>query len=172
MDMEKYLDINTFYEKNLGEEREPNQGDIFIPYQEPSREIIGIIMATNTCDILYNKAKYIVYLPIYRPSFLVKSDPKIKKKLKSAIQLNHSYLFFLPPHQLIDKEFGGLIYYQDIRSMKNSIFFSKYTYPQLTLKHPFIDRLCSKIANFFNRIPIVHPKDKEVENWIKNTFRD
>lgn len=168
--MEKYLDVNTFYETNLGEKRELTQGDIFIPYQEPSKEIIGIIMITNTCDIQYNKAKYIIYLPIYKASFLVKSNPKIKKRLKSSIQLNHSYLFFLPPHQLIDKEFGGLIYYQDIRSMKISIFFSKYIYPQLTLKHPFIDRLCSKIAYFFNRIPIDHPEDKEVKDWIKKTF--
>jgi len=47
-------------------------------------------------------------------------------------------------------------------------FYKKNPKPTLRLKRPFIDRLCSKIAYFFNRIPIDHPNKEKLENWIGN----
>ncbi len=179
MKIEEYLNTETFYETKIEYDRDPTQGDIMIPYKGEiyegpaekliGKNILGIIIVTNACDIENNSAKYIVYVPIYKAEKINKAIEENKlDSWKRIIKLNHPYLYYIPPHPRIDPDFGGVIYYQNIRSEKKSFFLKKYPNPTLTLKRPYIDRLCLKIAWFFNRIPINHPEDNEIENWIKN----
>lgn len=43
--------------------------------------------------------------------------------------------------------------------------------PAIRLKSPYIDRLCSKVASLFNRIPINHPKDDEIQIWLDEKIK-
>ena len=177
MDLENYLDPSTFYEEEIRPDRKPTQGDIIIPfkglYEGPDvkligKKIIGIILLTNKCDIDQNRAKYVTYAPIYKASQIVNAlNRDLTLKWRKIITENDDSFFFIPPHTKIDVNFGGVILYQDIRSEHKSVFFEKYTKPTLSLKRPYIDRLCSKIANLFNRIPIDHPEDNEIYEWIE-----
>lgn len=181
MDLENYFDPSTFYEDEVRPNRKPTQGDIIIPfkglYEGPDikligKRIIGIILLTNICDIENNRAKYITFAPIYRASEIINAiNKELKKKWRRIITENDDSFFFIPPHEEIDINFGGVILYQDIRSEIKSMFFEKYPTPTLTLKRPYIDRLCSKIANLFSRIPIDHPEDDEVFNWIEECIK-
>jgi len=177
MDLEDYFNPLTFYESEIKPDRKPTQGDIIIPfkglYEGPEekligKKIVGIILLTNKCDIENKRAKYFTFAPVYKANRIVSaSNINLIKNWRKIIKENHEYLFFIPPHAEIDSNFGGVIYYQDIRSEKKEIFYEKYPKPTLTLKRPYIDRLCSRIANFFSRIPIVHPEDNEINFWIE-----
>ncbi|MGQ4873363.1 MAG: hypothetical protein ACP6IY_04735 [Promethearchaeia archaeon] len=171
INIDRYLNKENFYEE-IDFERRPTQGDIIIPYRPLLKEykgknIIGIIIITNSCDIEHNVVKYIAYVPIYRASDMINfSNKKDLKNFKKIIQQNHKSFFYLPPHPIIDDKIGGLIYFENILSEKIDLFYKKYPKPSLKLKRPFIDRLCLKIANFFNRILINHPTDADIQNWI------
>lgn len=177
MDLKEYFNCFNFYEPYIKPKRKPSQGDIILPYIDIykgpeekliGKNIIGIIVITNQCDIEQNKAKYISFNPIYKANQIINADSNTKKKKWiKIVKLNHEYLFFIPPHPEIDSYFGGVIFYQDIRSEIKESFFERYPRPTLTLKRPYIDRLCSKISFFFNRIPIDQPEDNEIYDWIE-----
>ncbi len=182
MDLKEYLNCFNFYEPYVRPKRNPSQGDIIIPYKGlykgpeeklVGKNIIGIIVLTNKCDIEQNRAKYISFSPIYKANQISKATGQKKKKnWIKIIKQNHEYLFFIPPHPEIDPYFGGIIFYQDVRSEIKKSFFERYPIPTLTLKRPYIDRLCSKIAFFFNRIPIEQPEDEEIYNWIEGNIQE
>lgn len=177
MDLKEYFDFFTFYEPCIRPKRKPSQGDIILPYKDVykgpeekliGKSIIGIIVITNKCDIEQKKAKYISYNPIYKAELIVKATSiKKRNELVRIIKQNLGYYYFIPPHPEIDPYLGGIIYCQDIRSEITESFFERYPRPTLTLRRPYIDQLCSKIAYFFNRIPIDHPKDNEIHDWIE-----
>lgn len=178
MELKDYIESSTFYGPNIKPDRKPTQGDIIIPYKGlykgpeeklVGKNIIGIILLTNKCDIEHNRAKYITFCPIYKASKIVgATNRRSKDYWKKIIKENHDFLFFIPPHPEIDPHFGGVIFYQDIRSEIRDSFYEKYPRPTLTLKRPYIDRLCSRIANFFNRIPINLPNDDQILCWIED----
>ncbi len=43
--------------------------------------------------------------------------------------------------------------------------------PTIKLKSLYIDRLCSKVAGLFNRIPINHPQNEEVQTWLIESIK-
>jgi hypothetical protein len=170
MEIYKYLHKDNFY-KSITSVRKPTQGDIIIPYKGVLdliwKKIKGVIIITNECDIEQKRAKYITFLPIYKiTSFYKNFSSGDIKSLKKIIKLNHSQFFFLPPHEDIDPFLGGVISFQNIQSEKIDKFYQKNPTSKLSLKRPYLDRLCLKVSHFFNRIPINHPKTKEIEDWI------
>lgn len=42
----------------------------------------------------------------------------------------------------------------------------------LRLKGPYIDRLCSKVAVLFNRIPIDHPVEYDIKTWLSKKLSE
>ncbi|MHA1336509.1 MAG: hypothetical protein ACTSPW_12285 [Promethearchaeota archaeon] len=172
--MEEYFKSENFYEE-INNNRFPSRGDIVIPYKSASgriSEMIGVIIITNDCDILNGYAKYITFLPIYKVRDYINENlnkKKIKKWYK-IITLNHKYLFFLPPHPKLDTDLGCVINFQDIRTQDINYFHKFNKVPTIKLKSPFIDRLCLKVAYLFNRIPIIHPNEDEIQEWLETNL--
>jgi len=176
IDVEEYLNSENFYEENLESTDKLTQGDIIIPYQSLinkeeyiGKNIIGVIIITNQCDIETGKANYVTFDPIYRTTALLSlTTKKEREEFKKVISQDHRIFFYLPPHPSIVENLGGVVYFENIRSERLDIFLTKNQQPILRLKRPLIDRLCSKIAYFFNRIPIQTPKKNKLEEWIKD----
>ncbi len=174
IEIDEYFKKGNFYEE-IVKEVSFNQGDIILPYQHlietdeyKGKEIIGIIIVTNQCDIEQGQAKYISYVPIYRTTFFIElSTNDDRDTFKTIIKQNHRTLFYLPPHPYVNDNLGGIIHFENIMTKKKELFYKKYPSPKLRLKRPFIDRLCSKIAFFFNRIPVTHPVDDKIGQWIE-----
>ena len=89
MDLKEYLNCFNFYEPYVRPKRNPSQGDIIIPYKGlykgpeeklVGKNIIGIIVLTNKCDIEQNRAKYISFSPIYKANQISKATGQKKKK--------------------------------------------------------------------------------------------
>lgn len=172
MNIDEYIKMDTFYEEVQDTSIQPLRGDIIIPFKSASSKIsrrVGVIIITNECDILNGNAKYIVFLPIYKVIDNIKKNLNKNEYNKwfRIISLNHKNLFFLPPHPLIDEFIGGVINFQDIHTLDINYFNEMNPKPTIRLKSPYIDRLCSKVAGLFNRIPINHPEDDEIQRWLK-----
>ena len=89
MDINEYLHCFNFYEPYIRPIRNPTQGDIITPYKGilsstedklVGKEIIGIIVITNKCDIEQKKAKYISYNPVYKANKIQDATSSDKKK--------------------------------------------------------------------------------------------
>jgi len=171
--MENYVKEENFYEKVESKKRHPARGDIVIPYDTASgklSDMLGVIVITNDCDIINGNAKYLIFLPIYKAKkyFSNSLNKEERKKWYRIITLNHKNLFFLPPHSEIDDDFGGVINFQDIRTQDIEYFNELNPEPKIKLKSPYIDRLCLKVAYLFNRVPINHPNNEEIQKWLED----
>ncbi len=174
IDIAQYIKAENFYEEILDPNDNPTQGDIIIPYQSlidkeeyKGVNILGVIIITNQCDIEQKRARFITFTPIYRVSYFLKlTTVEEREKFKNVIKQNHRTLFYLAPHPSLDDKIGGVVYFENIRSENLKTFYIKNPKPKLRLRRPFIDRLCSKIAFFFNRVPINHPSDDKIDYWI------
>ncbi|MFW9876429.1 MAG: hypothetical protein ACFFG0_25320 [Candidatus Thorarchaeota archaeon] len=91
-----------------------------------------------------------------------------RKTFREIIKQNHPRFFYLPPHPYIDDKLGGLIYKENVMTEKRNGFKETQANPKIRLKSPFIDSLCSNVANIFNRIPMLQPEDSEIDKWIEN----
>ncbi len=174
IDLQTYLNKENYYCKTKTDSV-LHQGDIIIPFNNirnvegfKGKKIIGIIIITNQCDLEQNKAKFLTFIPIYRVLGMINfGNNEERNSFKEIVKQNHLRFFYLPPHPYIDDKLGGLIYKENIMTEKREGFKETQVSPKIRLKSPFIDSLSSKVAEIFNRIPVLHPEDSEIERWIE-----
>ncbi len=174
IDLKKYLNEKNYY-CEVKSDSDLHQGDIIIPFNNirnmegyKGKKIIGIIIITNQCDLEQGKAKFLTFIPIYRVLSMINfGNNDERNSFKDIVKQNHSRFFYLPKHPYIDDKLGGLIYKENIMTEKREGFNKSQASPKIRLKSPFIDRLCSKVADIFSRIPILHPEDSEMDEWIE-----
>ncbi|MHA2295307.1 MAG: hypothetical protein ACXADA_04780 [Candidatus Hodarchaeales archaeon] len=173
MTSESNQEINEYFKEfynTIDEEKQyPSQGDIFIPpFLQLEENCLGYIIISNSCDIINKTLRYITFLPIYQIEESITSINS-KKRWKRAIKLNHTIFFYLPPYESLIRGRGAYIAYQNLRSIrfKDFLEFTEGKSPQITLSTPFRDKLNASVSRLFNRIPIDHPEDEEIEELLE-----
>ena len=167
--------IDTYFESfynSTGSER-ISQGDIFAYSKEPlseKRHELGVIVVSNACDIEHGRADYISHIPIFSCNNAIsQKKDKNERNWKKILKQNHHSYFYLAPDGEYLPEYGAVALFRNIRSMSLADFTQEYNDPPaLRLSELQRDKLSNRISQLFNRIPINHPTDPTLEEWIKD----
>ena len=191
-DLKNYPKI--FFEQKEIDKSQILHGDILIKIDEfylncdLSEEALGVIVISNTCDIINDKINYLLVSPIYPMKTLIDkilkelNNPPLPIKLKnkrntlidkmgSIINYKHKTAFFIPQNHVF-KKFSAFASLEEIYFIKMDDIEEIKKYKKLSLMSPYIESLAYKTGNLFNRISLETLEKSKVSNYIIDHFSD